>query len=157
MMKVESQIIELHVFRVCKSDPGDIEFLLLKRAPEEIYPKLWQMVSGRVEENESAHLAARRELLEETGLQPKKLWVAPIVNSFYNPETDTVNIIPVFAAQVERNAGVVLSEEHTQFRWAGKRQAKSYLAWQGQRNAVDIIHEYFSRKKKILKFVEIDL
>ena len=155
-MKVESQIIELHVFRVCKSDPGDIEFLLLKRAPAEIYPKLWQMVSGRVEENETGVNAALRELREETGLTPKKLWVAPIVNSFYDPEADSVNVIPVFAAQVERNCDVVLSDEHTQFKWATKRLAKSYLAWQGQRNAVDIIHEYFSKKKKILKFVEIE-
>ena len=156
-MTVGSTFIELHIFRICKSDPGEIEFLLLKRAPDDsIYPKTWQMVSGRIEEGETAYQAALREMKEETGLECKQFWTAPVVNSVYFPNDDRLNMIPVFAALVDKKAQVMLSEEHTEFRWVKKGRARTLLAWEGQRNAVNVIHDYFTKKKKFLKFVEIE-
>ncbi|HAB52346.1 MAG TPA: NUDIX pyrophosphatase, partial [Ignavibacteriales bacterium] len=43
MLTIISNMIEAHIFRMKK---GKIEFLLLKRSENEIYPGLWQMVSG---------------------------------------------------------------------------------------------------------------
>jgi dATP pyrophosphohydrolase len=155
-MNITAGLIELHIFRAAKDAPEEIEFLLLKRAPKEIYPGTWQMVSGSIEEGETAAQAALRELQEETGLLPEKFWVAPLVNSFYAPPQDTINLIPVFAVQVRGKSKVKLSNEHTDFRWVKKGKAKSLLAWDGQRNAVELIHEYVTKKKKILKFVEVE-
>lgn len=145
-------MIETHVFRMKK---GKIEFLLLKRSEKEIYPDLWQMVSGSIQEGETAYQTTLREILEETNLKPKKMWVVPNVNSFYSPEKNYLSILPVFAAQVDYKSSVKLSDEHTEYLWVTKEKAKKMLAWVGQRRSVDIICEYFLKEKSYLNFVEI--
>jgi dihydroneopterin triphosphate diphosphatase len=154
MLSVISNMIEAHIFRINK---GRIEFLLLKRSEDEIYPGLWQMVSGSIHECETACQTALREILEETNLKPNKLWVVPNVNSFYSPEYNYISVIPVFAVQVKLNAKVKISDEHIEFKWASKEKAKKLLAWVGQRRSVEIINEYFTNDKSYLKFVEIKI
>lgn len=147
-------MIEAHIFRVRKNK---IEFLLLKRSDKEIYPGLWQMVSGSIHEGEMAYQTALREIIEETSLQPKKMWIIPNVNSFYSPEKNHISFLPVFAAQVSSNAKVKISDEHTEFKWLTKEKAKKVLAWTGQRKSVDIISDYFTSKKSFLNFVEVKI
>lgn len=153
-MQLVSELIEAHVFREVK---GKVEFLLLKRAGSEIYPGLWQMVSGKIRDNEKAYEAALREIKEETGLTPGKFWVAPNVNSFYSHETDSLSYLPVFAAKVSADCEVKLSEEHSEFLWAEPEEAKKLLAWPGQKKSIDIISEYFTKRSDLLKFIEIML
>ncbi|MCL4549910.1 MAG: NUDIX pyrophosphatase [Bacteroidetes bacterium] len=153
-MKIVSKLIEAHVFRIKNND---LEFLLLKRAQNEKYPGLWQMVTGAVHQNEKAFKTALREIKEETNLTPIKFWVVPNINSFYLPEQDNVWLIPVFAALVSPRSQVKISEEHSDFKWVKKTEAKKLLAWPGQRKSVDIIYEYFTNQKSFLKFVEIQL
>ncbi len=153
-MKIFSELVEAHIFRKTKNG---IEFLLLKRSDTEIYPRLWQMVSGKIHKDEKAFETALREIKEETGLTPKKFWTAPNINSFYYPEGDYISMLPVFAALVEKNSKVVISDEHTEFKWVKPSRTKKMLAWQGQRNSVDIITEYFTKEISFLNFVEIEL
>lgn len=153
-MKIVSTLIEAHIFRQVKND---IEFLLLKRSKEVKYPELWQMVTGEIDKNEKAHQTALREIYEETGLSPLKLWVVPHINSFYSPEENEICMIPVFAALVDKNATIKISEEHTQYKWVNKDEAKKLLAWKGQRESVDTIYDYFMKEQKKLNFVEIDI
>jgi dATP pyrophosphohydrolase len=147
-------MVEAHIFRIKKDK---IEFLLLKRSEREIYPGLWQMVSGSIRDGETAYETALREILEETNLKPKKMWVVPNVNSFYSPEKNYISVLPVFTVQVEYNAKVTISNEHTEFVWVTKEKAKKMLAWVGQRKSVDIISEYFLKGKSYLNFVEIEI
>lgn len=153
-MKLTSFLVEAHIFRQNKDD---LEFLLLKRSSDEKYPGIWQMVTGSVNENEKAFQTALREIKEETGLTPEKFWVVPNVNSFYDPKNDLICQVPVFAAEVNSNANVTISEEHSEFKWASLDEAKKILAWKGQRVSVDTIHEYFTKEKSYLKFVEIKI
>lgn len=153
-MKIVSTLIEAHIFRTRNND---LEFLLLKRAANEKYPGLWQMVTGAIDKKEKAYQTALREIKEETGLTPVKLWVVPNINLFYLPEKDEVCMVPVFAVQVNPYKAVKVSEEHSEFQWVKKPQAKKMLAWPGQKKSVDIIYEYFTNQKSLLKFVEIKL
>jgi dATP pyrophosphohydrolase len=152
-MNVTSSLVEAHVFREIGSE---IEFLLLKRAANEKYPGVWQMVTGSIE-NETAYQTALREIKEESGLTPTKLWVVPNMNSFYSPEKDVIVMIPVFAVLVDRNQNVIISEEHSEYKWVKKEEAIKLLAWPGQRKSVEIIYEYFTNQQSFLKFVEIHL
>ena len=154
MLPIISNMIEAHIFRIKKNK---IEFLLLKRSENEIYPGLWQMVSGSIHAGEMAYQTALREISEETNLKPKKLWVVPNINSFYSPEKNYISMLPVFTAQVDYNAKVKISNEHTEFVWVTKEKAKKMLAWVGQRKSVDIICEYFLKEKSYLNFVEIKI
>ena len=147
-------MIEAHVFRINK---GELEFLLLKRSEKEIYPGLWQMVSGSIHEGETAYQTALREITEETNLTSTKIWVVPNVNSFYSPEKNYISLLPVFAVKVNPNSKVRISDEHTEYKWVRKEKAKKMLAWVDQRKSVDIVSEYFTKKKSFLKFVEIKI
>lgn len=152
-MNVSSTLIEAHIFRKIGID---LEFLLLKRASNEKYPGIWQMVTGSIE-SESAYQSALREIKEETGLTPIKFWVVPNINSFYSPEKDVIIMIPVFAVLVDENPKVIISEEHSEYKWVKKEEAIKLLAWPGQRKSVEIIYEYFTNQQSFLKFVEIHL
>jgi len=153
-MTVVTNMIELHIVKRMKSG---FRFLLLKRSANEVYPGIWQMVSGGIEKNEKAFETAKRELKEETGLSPTKMWVVPKVNSFYNPRVDSVSLIPVFLVLVDSDASVTLSVEHNEFIWTTGNRAKSLLAWPGQREVVDIITLYLTKRENYLKFVELPL
>ena len=153
-MKIISNLIEAHIFR---EQNGKMEFLLLKRSPNEYYPHLWQMVSGKIKENETAYETAIREIKEETNLFPEKFWVAPTVNSFYSPDKDYICLLPVFAAKVYSECEVKISKEHVAFKWVSPEEAKNMLAWDGQRNSVDVIVDYFLNRNSFLNFIEIKL
>ena len=153
-MNIISNLIEAHIFRIKN---GELEFLLLKRSPEQYYPSLWQMVTGKIKENETAYQSALREIKEETGLIPEKFWVAPTVNSFYSPDKDYICLLPVFAARVKDECEIKLSKEHTEYKWVNTDEAKQLLAWDGQRKSVDVIIDYVLNRNSFLNFIEINL
>lgn len=153
-MNIISNLIEAHIFR---TEKDKLEFLSLKRSPEQYYPDLWQMVSGKIKENETAYQSALREIKEETGLKPEKLWVAPTVNSFYSPDKDYICLLPVFAAKVKYEGIVKISNEHTEYKWVSPEQAKELYAWEGQRKSVDVIVDYLLNRNSFLNFIEITL
>lgn len=138
MPKTASQIVEICVFRIVGGEP---RFLLLKRsADERIFPGIWQIVTGNIEKAEHAVAAAVREIREETGFSPIRLWRLPFVNSFYEPVEDVIHFCPHFAAEVSPDGDPVLSPEHQEFRWCTFEQAQSILPWSGQRKGVSIVH-----------------
>ncbi len=145
-------MIEAHIVRKVK---GDIEFLLLKRSEKDIYPGVWQMVTGSILSGEKAYDAVIREIKEETGLTPLKLWVVPYMNSFYSRYRNHVCMVPVFCALVEGNHDIIISDEHVEYKWINKSEAVKSLAWIGQRNSVEIIHEYLTNEINVLNFEEI--
>lgn len=151
-MEIVSYLIENHVIRFRNNN---LEFLLLKRAASQTYPDIWQMITGSVEENEKAFIAAVRELFEETSLKPDKIWLVPNVNSFYEPAKDVICLVPVFVSLVNTDAKVSISNEHSEFKWVNKKEAVEMLAWQGQRKSVEIIYDYFMNKISTYKFIEL--
>ena len=154
MMNVTSFLIESHIFR---ERNGIIEFLLLKRSRKEIYPGIWQMVTGSIKEGEKAYETALREIKEETGLVPDDFWVVPYTNSFYSHEKNVMCMVPVFVVRVQPDSEVVLSDEHSEFMWVDSEKAKTMLAWYGQRKSVEIIYEYLTKEKSTLEFVRLPL
>ncbi len=132
-------------------------FYFLKRSDKVIYPGLWQMVNGKIKKGEKAYETALREIKEETGLIPERLWVVPNVNSFYSHENDNIMMLPVFAAQVKRNQDVIISDEHCDYQWLNAKSAKEILAWTGQRKSIDLIVNYIKKEINFLDLVEIGM
>jgi dihydroneopterin triphosphate diphosphatase len=106
-------------------------------------PGTWQMVSGTIEPEEKAYVAAVRELEEETGLLPLHFYQASFVNRFYLAATDEVVLTPVFAAEVPADRPVRLSDEHTAFEWVAPDEALRRYPWPGQRESLAIIRDQF--------------
>jgi dATP pyrophosphohydrolase len=105
------------------------EFLLLERRKPAGF---WQSVTGSLEWGETADAAARRELIEETGITQGLLcnlqWtqVYEILPSFgkkYAPGV-TRNLEHAFALKLAQRVPVHLSErEHVQYRWLPAAEA----------------------------------
>ena len=115
MPEVRSMIVEAVVFRMAAGGP---EYLLLRRgANETIYPGMWQIITGTLEQGETALAGAGREIMEETGIRPVRFWVVPHISSFYDHRHDRISLIPFFAAEVAAEADPALSDEHDAWIW----------------------------------------
>lgn len=131
--------------------------MLRRSKSEKLYPDAWQTVTGSMEAGETPMQSALRELKEETGYTPQKLWVVPLVNTFYSVRQDAINHTVVFAAQVPSTSVPILSKEHHQFLWCSINKAKELCVWPGQRKALEIVHEFIVRGKQAAEFSEIAL
>ena len=154
MPQVLSRYVEVCVFKL---ESGQPQFLLLRRDPTEtLHPGIWQIVTGTIEKNETTIGAARREVLEETGLVPVAFWVIPRIDAFYSHQEDAIDLCPMFAARVEAGGDLKLSSEHCEYGWFSVEEAVEKVAWPAQHEAMRIVHESiisggeFVRLKRIL-------
>jgi dATP pyrophosphohydrolase len=135
---------------------NETHFLVLQRAKEEkLFPGLWQIVTGTMKKHESALKAAIRELKEETGLSPKRCWTIPYVDTYFDLIKDTIQLVPVFAAELDSSSLLQLSTEHQRFEWLRFEDARKRLVWPGQKHSMDIVHEYIVGNKEAARLVEI--
>ncbi|HEX4628712.1 MAG TPA: NUDIX domain-containing protein [Gemmatimonadales bacterium] len=118
-----------------------LEVLALRRGPNGRNPGSWETVHGTIEAGETPVAASLRELHEETGLVPQKLYNLSRTEAFYQHRTDQLALIPVFAAFVAADAGVRLSAEHDRAEWLRLRggDAAARFAWPRERRALDDI------------------
>ena len=116
--------------------------LVLQRGTQTRCPGSWEVVHGRIERGERPEAAARREVLEETGLPSARLYCIT-VNGFYLAGRDVQAAI-VFASVVGEGSAmpsVVLGPEHVAFRWLTIAGARRVVTWPREREAlVHIAH-----------------
>jgi dATP pyrophosphohydrolase len=133
---IRSTHVEVYLFR---RRAGRVEFLALRRAPGMALPGVWQPVTGRITRGETAFAAARREVREETGLSPGQWWCLETMTTFFDPATDSVRLLPLFAAELRASDRVRLSPEHDAARFAGARTAARLYLWETQRRALEAV------------------
>ena len=118
-----------------------VEVLLLKRNGS--LAGTWCQVAGKIEAAETAWQAALRELEEETGLVPDRLYSADICEQFYEAGRDAITIAPVFVAYVGSDAEIRLNAEHSAFRWLDFAEAAELVSFGGQRRVLRWIKDEF--------------
>jgi len=118
---------------------GRAWFLALLRAPGLLHAGTWQAVHGMIEPRERAYEAAWRETLEETGITPQRFFKTDFVETFYSDLTDSVHLVPVFAAFFEDAPRVILSKEHTAFEWCSLDDVLTRFVWPSQKQAVRVV------------------
>ena len=153
MTRVKVRVVDAYVYR----KTGDkIKYLILKRAGTKMYEHLWQGVAGKIEKGEQAWQAAIRELKEETGLDPIRIFVADHVSKFYETHGDRVNLIPVFGIEVDSDI-ISLSREHSDFKWLDYNKAYSHLVWNGQKKGIYVVNEMIISNDDRMKWSRIDI
>lgn len=136
MTSVRTSLVDVYVLR---GEGSSLECLVLRRGQGGRCPGSWETVHGHIEAAEHPAGAAGRELEEETGLTPVRLYNLSRVELFYQHRTDEVALVPVFAAFVAGNATVRLGAEHDGFEWLSPPDAKRRFAWPRERRALDDI------------------
>jgi 8-oxo-dGTP pyrophosphatase MutT (NUDIX family) len=139
-LSVRPDLVACWLFRVTPA--GDLEILLIRRAPDRMYPGLWQCVTGRLEAGERIVDGALREVAEETGLRGpdlEALFETDIVNWFHEITLDALLCEAVFAARVRPDAVAEVSIEHDDLRWVDAETAKGLVTWPAYVRAIDTI------------------
>lgn len=145
--------MDCHVFRLLDSKPI---YLLLKRSPGQMYPGIWQCVTGKIEAGEKPHETALRELKEESGLTALKMWTVDQVNHFFEAEENRMNLIPVFGVEVESEM-VTLSTEHTEYKWCHVNEGVDLLLWNQQKQGLQAFHQMIVVDSEKLSLSEISI
>jgi dATP pyrophosphohydrolase len=136
MTSVRTSLVDVYVLRL---KGASLECLALRRRLGGRCPGSWESVHGHIEAAEQPATAAARELEEETGLTPLRLYNLSRVELFYQHRNDEVALVPVFAAFVDAGARVRLGSEHDGFEWLTPAAARLRFAWPRERRALDDI------------------
>ena len=127
---------------------------MMKRSPGKYYEHLWQGVAGKIEKGETAVQTVVRELKEETGMKPKKMFAADHIANFYDARNDRILMVPIFGIEVE-NSDVRLSEEHSEYKWVSFDEALDLLTWKGQKEGLRTVHDEITSGDDRTKWSEI--
>lgn len=136
MTTIRVSLVDVYVLR----GTGDaLECLALRRGPGGRCPGSWETVHGHIEAGETPTDAAVRELFEETGLAPVRLYNLSRAEAFYQHGADVLDMVPVFAAFVDGDAPVRLGTEHVEHEWLSFEAARGRFAWPRERRALEDI------------------
>lgn len=143
MPRLRSNIIAVYIVRPASDG---IELLMLQRPEGHRFAGAWQTVGGHIEEQqgETAWQAALRELDEETGLDVERWFRIDRPETFYNPENDTIYLVPAFAALVAAGAEPTISNEHQAWRWQRPGEAAETVDWAAMRDSILMVGEAFA-------------
>ena len=120
----------------------DAEVLLLRRGGG-AFAGAWTVVMGGVEDGETGTDAARRELVEETGLSATAFYTAGELDAFYDPVRDRIVHVPFFVAYVTPGDVVLEPDVHDEHRWVRFADAAEMLEFPAQARILERIRAAF--------------
>ena len=129
---------------------GKIQYLLLKRISS--IGRFWQPVTGGIEEGETKIEALKREVSEETGIKNivgimKEIHYDELWDFFKREGCQWLIKEFAFGVEVSSNDKIVMSREHSEYRWCGFEEALKLLKWKGNKEALEKLNEILSRQK----------
>jgi len=128
---------------VLKREGDAWKVLLLRRVGAGRLGATWGQIGGAIEAGETAWEAALREIREEANLVPDRFYSADVCEQFYEAYAECVCIMPVFVAFLDSEQPVVLSEEHSDYRWLTFDEADARLPFAEQRAALRHVEQEF--------------
>ncbi|AMW05355.1 NUDIX domain-containing protein [Gemmatimonas phototrophica] len=134
--RVDVRVVDVVVLsRAPEGSPDCWRVLAMRRAAGTRCTGAWEIVHGRIEPDEGPSQAARREVQEETGLTPERLY-SITVNPFYLHRFDSVQLAVVFAAIVDGGVPILTGVEHDAWEWLTPAEAMDRLAWPREHQAL---------------------
>lgn len=104
---------------IIKTIKGKPYILLIQRAPDDHFPLRYEFPRGGCDQKETLHQTVKREVKEETNLdiEPKKLIdTTEYIDNDKNQKNIQFNFL---CSRKNPNQEVVLSHEHSDYKWVG--------------------------------------
>jgi len=153
MPQVVSDMVDAYIVRRINART---QFLLLLRRPDVALGNTWQSVHTAVDPTETAVAAAKRAILDVTGLQTVETYAADYINQTYDHGRDRIVLSPVFAFTVAQRAAVQLGDDYCDSAWCERDEAAARLLWSGQRWAVRHIDDVIGMGGPEAEFYRIE-
>lgn len=133
---IAAYLIDIHA----KPDPL---ILLLKRTPEIHLGGIWQIVTGKIEPEESVLKALKREVWEETGCTIDQAYNVNIT-TFYERVKDRIGYSANFFAPLDHTQTITLApKEHSAYQWCSFAKAEDLLAFPSQKEILLHIKKHY--------------
>lgn len=146
-MRLNPAVYDLWLFRRTASG---VEFLLLytslMKADRHFNGgRFWQIPSGCFEAGESVVAAVDRELTPY-GLTAQAVWAAEHTYTIYNRRFDEIQIISVFAVEIDSESETVLLNpvEHSDYTWLTYGMACDRVHYRGLKDGLRSVDEYIT-------------
>ncbi len=119
------------------------KILILRRTSKEHLTNQWELMYGRIDQFEELEEGLRREVKEEAGITDltiKKMYrIWHIMRGEKKAENDLYGFS--FYCQTN-NDQVILSPEHSEYRWVTPQEALEYITREGIRQDVEVFIQY---------------
>lgn len=144
-MDLEVNVFDVWAFRRTGSS---VEYLLLYTSQEKADRyfsggRFWQIPSGAIESSESVVQSIVRRL-GDLGLATTAVWAAEHAYTIYNRRFATMQIIGVYAAQVQLGDVRLDPAEHAEFDWCSYEQALARVHYRGLKDGLRSTFEYIT-------------
>ena len=144
--------VEVYVFR---RRARRVEFLALRRAPGRKLAGVWQPVTGKIELLETIAEAARREVREEIGIPPRRMWRLESTSIHLDARGRSLVVLPLLAAEVGARDPVRLSKEHDEWRFVSAAAAGRLYLWDSQRQGLEAVRRQVLRGGALARALEL--
>jgi dATP pyrophosphohydrolase len=146
MISINTSLVGSHIIRIRPN--GSTDCLILRRSEDtKYYPGTWQILTGHVQEGETAVDAVIREMHEETGLRPLVVYSMNHVIRFYEHQDDSIYLVPLFICVVPYSARIKLnSKEHQRYKWCNLQEGQRNLYWLQHRRSLTQVQREFIDK-----------
>ena len=129
-------LVEVYVFR---RRARAVQFLALRRAQRRKLGGVWQPVTGKIGLLETIAEAAWREVKEETGITPLRMWRLERTSIHVDGHGRALVVLPLLAAEVGPRDAIRLSREHTEWRFVSPAAAARLYLWDSQREGLEAV------------------
>ena len=143
MPKFGPDVFDLWLFHRKEGDP---RYLLLHTSQEKADKwfgggRFWQIMGDFLKENEKTQEGIDRHL-DDLGLSAKSVWCCEFVYTIYNRRFDGIQIVPVFAAEVEEPGEIALTWEHSEQGWFTAEECLERINFWGLKEGLTKTREY---------------
>jgi 8-oxo-dGTP pyrophosphatase MutT (NUDIX family) len=144
-MELSANVFDAWVYR---RTAAEIEYLLLytseKKADRYFNAgRFWQIPSDAIHAGETLVSAIARRL-SEFGLVASSIWAAEHTYAIYNRRFDCMQLIGVYAAEVNADGVRLDPDEHSEYRWCSFDQALALVHYRGLKDGLRSTLEYIT-------------
>lgn len=149
-MKLMTNVFDLWVF--CREESIS-RYLMLHTSQEKADKwfgggRFWQIPGEFLEDGEKTIDGISR-CLANLKLSPKSIWACEHVYTIYNRRFDSLQIIPVFAAEISKLQNIPLSWEHSEFRWFTAEECLNVINFWGLKDSLARLRTYVTEAESV--------